>query len=480
MVGVVEKSNNAAGFANGAALTASGSGGSSGNAWDRFIVPGDLGGSGTSNTVVIETSPAPPSLPSGNKWMHLTQTNPGGPINVYWTMATARSQVWFDCYLQLIAAPASGSVPFVRFFTDAAYGSSAIAATLNLGSSRKFYINGGGASGSNSAAALTLGTVYYLVWQLDYVNLTATCNVYAVGSPTLVLTATMTLPSAVTAQSLRWGIGNADSGTEYRITNIRQGYGDMPARPDIVNSGPVFSASDVRRSFQAGSQVEMAWSATDPDNVQSLVVAWQDLPAGASAPTINDKSGSVSVGGTTATRTSVATLSAVGTYVAKATATDGVGATSVATHTLEMHPPKDVDTIIRQVLKGSFTVVGGLSNDAAGARTALSDGDANTGLDSVSTPTGMKGSYQLGPLGPWGIEIGHTTKLPNGGTLTRHFDVFLEDHTTKIYQTDQQWDQTTGEVWLKLDNTALASAPFAKPADIARAALWVDYYDTVV
>lgn len=491
MAGVVEKSNNAAGFANGDALTASGSGGASGNAWDRFIIPGDLGGSGTANTAVIETSPTPPSLPSGNKWMHLEQASNGGQINVYWTKPTARSVWACDFYLQMTSAPTAGFTLF-RTFSDAAYGSSAIACNLNVTGSRKVYLGNGksgeSSSGTDSSAALALGTIYYVAWLVDYSAQTATVNIYPVGSTTLHTSATVTFPTANVVQSMRWGIGTANTGAGYRITNIREGYGGFLARPDIVNSGPTITLGAAgRRTYQTGTTVEMPVTAADPDNVSALTLAWQSVPDGVTAPAISDKSGAglTGIGTTQASRTGQATVTGPGSYVAVASATDSAGVVTTSAYTFEIYPAVDVDTILRSVSKGSFTVVGGPSNDAAGAKTALSDGNPNTALDSITTPTGMSGYAILGPLGPSGMVLYASAKVPDGGTLTRTWKVFKEDGTQLSIGPNgsativETVTATTTEVPLVLDNAALSAVPLNSPTDLGRAALRVEWSDTV-
>lgn len=483
MAGTLEKSNNAAGFSNGDLLTAAASGGASGDAWDRFIVPGDYGTNNTQPT--ISTTPTPPSLPAGNKWYHLTQAANGGQINIYWTKPTARTIWTCQGYLRVAVAPSTG-VNLLQAFSNNAYGSTSLSLAMMMNPSRSFYLRNGKtgeeANGSNSAGTLALNTNYF--WQLliNYSTLTATLNIYPVGSTTVTLTASVPFTTSNQVQSLRWGLGTANTGAEIYATNIQEGYGDWLTRPDIVNSGPTITLGAAsRRTYQAGTVVEAPWSATDPDNVSSLTISWQTVPSGVTPPTISDKSGAAitGLGTTTASRTSQATLAQPGTYVMLATSADALGTTSTATYTFEIYPAVGTDTVIRSVSKGSFTVVGGPANDAAGALTALTDSNAATALDSVVTPSAMTGSLQLGPLGPSGIVLYVSAAVPDGGTLTRVWRVYKEDHTTQIYTTTETITGTTTDVPLTLDNTALSAVALNSASDIGRAALWVDWSDTM-
>jgi len=491
----VLKTNNANGIttgfsASGGTLTAAATAGG-GNAFDRFNLPGDVG---TGNDAVITVTPTLPTLPAGNKWYHITSAGTAqGPL-LYWTFPASETVFTFDFYLRLVTMQSSASVDIFRTFSDAIYGSASLAISFNINASRTFYLRNGktgeAANGSNSSGAMALNTNYYVQCLVDYGALNATVNVYPAGSGTILTggTASITLPTSNQIQSLRWGNNQntLPSALDYYITNIRTGDNLFNARPDLVNTGPVISQSlGARRTYQTSTVVLMPWSATDADNIASLVGTWFQLPAGVSAPTVTDSVALTGIGTTTASRTEQFTPVSPGTYIRQITATDSAGSpqASTATYTIEVYPAANLDTTIRAgtVNKGSFTVVGGPANDAAGALTALSDSNAATALDSIVAPTNMTGFCQLGPLGPNGIVLFVSANVLGGGTLTRTWRVYKEDHTTQIYTTIESGiTGVTTDVPLVLDNNALLAVPLSTPTDVGRAALWVDWSDTVV
>ena len=464
MVATNLKSNTFEGGTNGTAITTANSGGASGDAFDA--VP-----NGTGITVTYDNAWKLNGSLSGK----IVQTSTGTGLFKY-SWATGQSDISFFFGFKYTVA-AGNLFGNLRPNTDG----TGNGIGLNWLTSGKVYIRDevAGVNSANSTGAMTAGNDYVAHFRYNSGNNgNSVLNIYPKGSSTVVATASLTIPTTFLAKFLQVGVGTASSGQTMNVDDIRVGYGDWVDRADLTNAAPTLArGTDGTRTYQAGSSVSMPVTATDTDGtVSSLTVACTARPSGAALPTISGTA--TGTGTSSAALTATATLGAVGTYEFTFTAVDNAGASSTVKYYFEMYPTVGSDTILRSDSDPTDWTVGGSAPDA---RTALTDGDANTYWETPPSASGSVAWIHLGPLGPTGITMTPSGLRNGSGTWSLNVQVYKADKTTKIYETNIASIGTTeADYSFTLDNTALAAVPLTTPADIGRTALWVRLAATIV
>ena len=247
-------------------------------------------------------------------------------------------------------------------------------------------------------------------------------------------------------------------------------------RPDISNAPPVVVVTNpASRAVQIGSTInDLAFSATDTDGtISSLTAAVTSRPAGAPLPSVSGSA--TGIGTASAALTGTATFVALGTYEVTGTGVDNgsPGLSASDKYTVDTYPVQGDNTWIRTVEPGTDTQLGTQANLA----TALSDGDALTGLITQPSPVNAAKWIQTGALPTTGISLRVMGYRSGTGTLTRHVELYKEDKTTKIWETspDLVFGSANETQTLQVSSGALALIPLATDRD----RLWWKIVDTI-
>ena len=465
--------NNFDGGVNGSTFSAAASGGASGDAFTRASAA-DMGTSATPANTCQWT----------NAWtftggLALRMVQPGATrCEIFLSLPVARSDFAMGWGMHYVAAPlASG--PIVRLYPDDWISTTGI--DIGLTTSNKTYIRDllAATQSANSAGVLTPNYAPGYWWSFRYqasLN-SATINIYnkaATGAPLATMTYAIATPFAVKALWL--GIGQPSSGLTLDWDDVITGTGAEPPRPDISNAPPVVIVTNpASRAVQIGSTVnDLAFSATDSDGtISSLTAAVTARPAGSPLPSVTGSP--TGIGTSSATLTGTATFAALGTYEVTGTGVDNgsPGLSASAKYTVDTFPVQGDNTWIRTVEPGTDTQLGTQSNLA----TAMSDGDALTGLITQPSPINAAKWIQTGGLPTTGISIRVMGYRSGTGTLTRHVELYKEDKTTKIWETspDLVFGSANETQTLQVSSGALALIPLATDRDH----LWWKIVDTI-
>lgn len=423
----------------------------------------------------------------GDKVYQLSQGSTG-TIWAYDTWTGAQTDFALQFEIELDNTPSTTCTLF-QFFSDDAYGSSAVNLNIQLASGspsgRLRVRNNATATDYTASAALAVGTRYTCQFRYRASTQTATLTVYVKGSTTVFVSVEAAVPTNTQINSMRFGIGTASTGLNYKLKKVIIGYGDLITRTDVAAATPVVTRGhQERQMYQAGAAVPLQWSASiSNDTIQSAVITWPYKPAGAADPTVTHQSGSPGgIGTANVTVNATAVLPSIGYYRAQLTVTPaGGGAASTSTLSFGMYPAPETRTIIQEVILDGFTVVGGPPNTAAGAATALNDTDLTTLLESIlSGPNPVHCRIRFGPQGPTALYWKAVSDVVGGGTYSRKFTWRTDDETYIFDYTRSAISAQTPLETYNFPSAALAAIAMSGPNDVKRYGLILDIDDTWV
>lgn len=196
------------------------------------------------------------SAGSGNTAIHLDAAKMGAAEGYRFTQGGANQNNWYldlDSPVNILALRIPFNYPtaaaletaILRGYPDTAHAATMWTLALTTSNRLKFLEAGtGGLSVTSTGTALTPGTDYVLLMEINTSTMQFTAVVFQRGSTTAVFTMTGTLVTSVAQQSVRFGIGTGSALAQINTNDtFAAGSGDRLLRADITNPPLTLSAS---------------------------------------------------------------------------------------------------------------------------------------------------------------------------------------------------------------------------------------------
>lgn len=340
-----------------------------------------------------------------------------------WTTATN----WLGVRLGFQVSSVTAQNTLFKAFTDAAYVTQGL--VVGVSTTGKITLQEGTHTLVSSTGGIATGTKYMMIVSFNQTlsTPTATVTVWVKGSGTVTATVTTTLVDAASLNSIRFGINTTAWANTLNFDDIGVTAGADIARTDITDAAPVISAVTANVYAPAGS-LTLSGTITDSDGTVKTAV-WSRVSGPDSSSLTTTTTGLNTASCTASCNTSVS----AGVSVFQLDATDNldVAATPV-TCTVWAYPPSNANVMVRSVVSGTYSNVGGAADLVA----ALNDGLATTWGETGSAPVAEVETVQMNPFGPGNIILtpsGYQAPTTPAFT-TVQFTVYKEDGTTQVDQ----------------------------------------------